>query len=684
MCGIIGIFNSKNNIEKGLEIIKQRGPDHQEIIKKENFKVGHCLLAINSKVKQPLKTKDFIFTANCEIYNYQELQKKYNLKTKNDADTLFQILTKTKDLEETLKELDGVYSFCLVNTKIQKAFLTRDLIGVKPLWYYYNPITKEFAYSSEKKALKKIGLEKRFIQELNPRKIIIYDIKTKEITFVEKEFFKLNQKSNEDLEKLLINSIKKRVSNKKTGLLLSGGVDSSFIAAILKKLKVPFKCYVAGLNEKGLKESEDIKYAKKVAKELEIDLEVVEIDLEEVKKTLKELLPIIEDNNVVKAGVALPFYICSKKAKKDGVKIMMSGLGSEEIFAGYQRHKNSQDINEECLAGLRKIYEKDLYRDDTVTMSQGIELRLPFLDKKLVKHALTIPGNQKIDEEHTKIPLRKIAKKYLPKEIAYRKKKAAQYGSNFDKAIAKLAKKENKTKSEYLKKYYDEGNVRLASLMSTGKDSSLATQIMIDQNYEISCFITINSENQDSYMYHGPNTNLAKLISEASQTPLIITTTKGQKEKELQDLKNTIKIAIQKYGAEGIITGALYSTYQRERIEKICEELGIKCFSPLWHMNQTKELELLLQKKFKFCMVKIAAFGLDTTWLGKIITKKEIQKLTKLQQKYLINVAGEGGEYESLTLKAPFMKKEIIIKEYEVIKENEYTATMKITKATLK
>src|SRR5690606_3807954 len=130
---------------------------------------------------------------------------------------------------------------------------------------------------------------------------------------------------------------------------------------------------------------------------------------------------------------------------------------------------------------------------------------------------------------------RKIAQKYLPKEIAWRKKKAAQYGSNFDKAITKLAGKQKK--SDYLKQYFDPGNVRLAALMSTGKDSALATQIMIEQNYEISCFITLESKNQDSYMYHGPNTWIAKKISETSQIPLILQETKGEKELELKDLK---------------------------------------------------------------------------------------------------------------------------------------------------
>ena len=684
MCGIIGLFNSEKEAGVGLEEISYRGRDASNIVK-EGFQLGHCLHAINDFVEQPLQDEKFFFVVNCEIYNWKELDKKYGFKSRNDSELLFNLLKNSNDIEETLKELDGVYSFALYNKEIGKVFLTRDLIGVKPLWYYFNPNTGEFGFASEKKALLKTSMEKNLIRELNPRKILVYDEKEKSLKSIQKEFFKLNKPDGKNTEELLKKAIKKRINKyHKMGLLLSGGVDSSFIASILKKENVNFKCYVAGLKEPGLKDSEDIEYAEKLAKELNLELEVIRISLEDVKEYLKKVLPLIEDNNVVKAGVALPFYLCSEKAKEDGVKIMFSGLGSEEIFAGYQRHLNSQDVNNECLAGLRKIYEKDLYRDDVITMKNNIELRLPFLDKELVEHALTIPGSKKINDKGSKVIFREIATKYLPEEIAWRKKKAAQYGSNFDKAIQKLANKEKISKSEYLKKYYNPRNVRLASLMSTGKDSALATHIMIEQNYEISCFITLNSLNQDSYMYHGPNTWLAKNISVASKIPLIIQDTKGEKEQELQDLKKALKVAIKKYSIEGIITGALFSSYQRDRIETICEELGIKTFSPLWHMNQEEELNLLLKKGFKFCMIKVAAYGLNKEWLGKVITEKEIKELKELQQKYLINMAGEGGEYESLVLKAPFMEKEIDILESEIVEEDENTAVMKIKKVNLK
>lgn len=684
MCGIIGVLNSKKDVSSGLKTISYRGLDASKKLTFKNGSFAHCLHAMQDFVVQPLKKKSNYFMCNSEIYNVKELNEKHGLKAKNDTELIFEFLNKGLNLNE----LDGVYAFSYKTS--EKLVLQRDIIGVKPLWFYFDDKTKEIGFASEKKALIKIGFEKNKIQELNPRKTFIFDLKTNKLKLKTRPFFKtipINDDKNKiktKLKNLLTSAIKKRTTTQKTGLLLSGGVDSSFIALKLKQLNIPFKCFVAGLDHPSFKESEDVLMAKKLAKRLDLDLEVVKIKLDKVPKVLKKILPLIEDNNVVKAGVALPFYLCAKEAQRKGVKLLISGLGSEEIFAGYKRHENSQDINKECLAGLRKIYERDLYRDDVITMANNIELRLPFLDKELVKYSLKIPGEYKI-ATHSKQIFREVAlEEGLLEEFSFRKKKAAQYGSNFDKAIAKLAKKENKSKSEYLKQFFNEGNVKIAALMSTGKDSALATQIMLDQNYDVACFITVISSNKDSYMYHGPNTWLANKISKTSNIPLITVKTLGQKEKELVALKQAIKEAIFEFKIEGIVTGALFSNYQRDRIEKICEELGIKCFSPLWHMDQEKEIELLLQKKFKFCMVKIAAYGLDKSWLGKEITKKELERLKELNKKIGFNVAGEGGEYESLILKAPFMKKEIQIKKYKIYEENEYTATMLIDEVELK
>jgi len=693
MCGIIGSVNiKKETLKLGLDLIIHRGVDNQEIIAENNVLFGHNLHSIVNHVKQPIKKNNQILTSNCEIYNWEKL-----LKAKNDSEAILLELDKNlknskdnlKNISKTLNLFDGVYSCGFY--KNNKIYLFRDLLGVKPLWYFHqNDI---FIFASEKKAIfkiiQKLKLDFNLITELNPRTILEFDITTNKINTLRRKFFNIKPelKINEDkildnLEKYFLNAIKKRIPNNKIkiGLLFSGGIDSTIIAYILKKHNINFTCYTAALDDN----SKDLQWSKEIAKKLGFKLKIIKPKFENLKKEIKKVCEIIESSNVVKVGVALPFYLATKLAKKDKIKVIFSGLGSEEIFAGYKRHEDSHYINEECKSGLLKMYERDLYRDDTITMFNQIELRLPFLDLDLIKYALKIPAELKIKEDIKKLILRKLATKLgLEEKFAYRKKLAAQYGSKFDKAIEKLAKKENfKKKSEYLDQFLPNKNEKLGVLLSTGKDSCYATYIMNSKNYPIKCLITLESENKDSYMFQSAGVNLANLQAQALNIPHLTIKTKGQKEKELKDLDSLIKKAKKDYYIEGIVTGALFSNYQRKRIEKICDKNNIKIFSPLWHMNQEKEMENILKLNFKFIIIKIAAYGLDKSFLGKEITLEDLEKLKELNKKFSFNVAGEGGEFETFVTDMPLFNKRIKI-EGKKIMENENTGEFIITNAIL-
>ena len=119
------------------------------------------------------------------------------------------------------------------------------------------------------------------------------------------------------------------------------------------------------------------------------------------------------------------------------------------------------------------------------------------------------------------------------------------------------------------------------------------------------------------------------------------------------------KIAKEKYKLGGIVSGALFSTYQRDRIEKICDRLGLKIFSPLWHKPQEEEMKELLANGFQFVLSAVAADGLDKKWLNRIITLDDVEKLKKLHEKNKIGIAGEGGDFESIVLDCPLFKKKI-------------------------
>ncbi|MBR9690719.1 diphthine--ammonia ligase [Candidatus Woesearchaeota archaeon] len=497
-----------------------------------------------------------------------------------------------------------------------------------------------------------------------------------------------NKKPKEEIKKeltgLLASAVSNCISKDKIGVLFSGGIDSVLIAKILQDLEIPFTCYTAGLDEPGLKESEDIVWAKKAAKKLRLKLKVKKVKLKEVPSYIQKIVSIINDTGVVKVGVALPLYLASELAKKDGVKIMFSGLGSEEIFAGYERHEKSKYTNKECLNGLKNMDKRDLERDYAITKSLGQEVCAPLLDDKLVDYSLKIPSKYKIVGKHKKAILREVAQEYynIPKDLAWRPKKAAQYGSGFDKAIAKLTKRNGfKYKSDYLNQFIPKK--KLGALVSGGKDSLYSMYMMQKKGYDIACIITLKSKNPDSYMLHTPNIDLVKLQSKAMKIPLVEGITKGEKEKELKDIKNTIKKAKEKYDIQGVTTGALYSKYQKDRIEKICKELDLEVFSPLWHMDQETEMRSLLKEGFEIIFSSVAAYGLDKSWLGKKITQKNVDKLVKINKEIGINIAGEGGEFESLVLDCPLFKEKLKIADFEIIEEDKHTAKMVVKNAVL-
>lgn len=225
--------------------------------------------------------------------------------------------------------------------------------------------------------------------------------------------------------------------------------------------------------------------------------------------------------------------------------------------------------------------------------------------------------------------------------------------------------------------------MKLAALFTGGKDSTYAIHLAKQQGHEIVCLISLKSENQASYMFHTPAIELTELQAEAMELPILFFSTKGEKEKELVDLENAIVESRNKFEFEGLITGALFSEYQSSRIQTIADKLGLKVVSPLWHKSQEGEMQELLDKKFEIIFTAIAAYGLNKSWLNKIITQEDLDKLKALKEKIGSNVAGEGGEFESLVLDCPLFKQKLVIEDFEIIEENEITARMIVKKAQL-
>lgn len=225
--------------------------------------------------------------------------------------------------------------------------------------------------------------------------------------------------------------------------------------------------------------------------------------------------------------------------------------------------------------------------------------------------------------------------------------------------------------------------MRVGILYSGGKDSTFAAYIATVHGWDVCCLLTMQSSEESSYMFHTPNINIVPYQAEAMQIPLLCQETKGEKEEELNDLKKLLKKAKQTYQLDGIIVGALYSDYQQERVNRICYELNLKTFAPLWHVPQAYLLREMLDLGFEIIISAIAAEGLNKKWLGRKLDKQAYEELLHLHQKYQLHVAGEGGEYESLVLFCPLFKQRLIIKEAETILENECTGVYQIKNAGL-
>lgn len=204
--------------------------------------------------------------------------------------------------------------------------------------------------------------------------------------------------------------------------------------------------------------------------------------------------------------------------------------------------------------------------------------------------------------------------------------------------------------------------MKIAALVSGGKDSIFSVLKLIDLNYSISHFICIIPKNLNSYMFHSINNDIVKSIAYSCGIPLIYKVTSGIKEKELNDLNNVILKIKDKYNIDGICSGAIQSNYQKKRIDDICSSLDLISFTPLWNSNLNTLLNQMI-KSMDIRIVSVCAEGFDISWLGKRIDLDLINKLNFLNRKYGINIVGEGGEFETIVLDSPLYKYKIEILE---------------------
>ncbi|MEM3556265.1 MAG: TIGR00289 family protein [Candidatus Micrarchaeia archaeon] len=203
--------------------------------------------------------------------------------------------------------------------------------------------------------------------------------------------------------------------------------------------------------------------------------------------------------------------------------------------------------------------------------------------------------------------------------------------------------------------------MRVSVLFSGGKDSMLALWNAVSYGWEVKALLTVLPELDSSYMFHHPNVELVPLQAEAMELPAILQRSSGKKDEELEDLKELIGSV----EVDGVVTGAVASEYQKEKVDLICEELGVRSFAPLWHKDGEKLLKEMLEASFEIIITSVSAEGLDESWLGRRIDRRCVEELVELKEKYGVSVVGEGGELETFVLNSPLFKKRIEVEKAE-------------------
>ncbi|MDI3474320.1 MAG: diphthine-ammonia ligase [Thermococcaceae archaeon] len=202
--------------------------------------------------------------------------------------------------------------------------------------------------------------------------------------------------------------------------------------------------------------------------------------------------------------------------------------------------------------------------------------------------------------------------------------------------------------------------MRVAVLYSGGKDSNYALYWALKKGFEVKYLVSMVSESDESYMYHVPNIHLTELQARAIGIPIVKGFTSGEKEKEVEDMKTVLE----GLKIDGVVAGALASEYQKQRVDRVAKELGIESFAPAWHRDPVDYMKEIISI-FDVVIVGTAAYGLDKSWLGRRIDEEALEELIKLNEKYRVHVAGEGGEFETFVRDAPFFRAKVVFDEVE-------------------
>lgn len=448
MCGILAVLGKIDQYQALHQSrhLGHRGPDDEGVYQSpQNITLCHQRLSIVDlhTGHQPLvMPQDLALVHNGEIYNheelYQELDGASGLEriSKSDSEIILH-LYKALGPAEAVKKLDGVFAFVLADQG--KVFVGRDPIGVKPLFFGRDALGRMW-FSSEHKSLQSVC---DTIDEFPPGHY--YTQAEGFVEYYQPEYRKETYtpaSQGERLKELLETAVEKRLmSDVPLGVLLSGGLDSSLIASITaRKLAAQgkkVKSFSVGVDARAF----DLVAARKVAKHIGSEHHEIHFTVEQGLEVIDELIHRLESYDVTTIRSATPMYIMMKEIARQGVKVVMSGEGADEIFGGYMYFHNApslQEFHQETSRRVGLLHTSDVLRADRATMGAGVEARVPFLDLDFLEHSMSV-------ESALRMPLtgKRIEKwvlrnafddkqtPYLPEEVLWRQKEQFQDGVGY-------------------------------------------------------------------------------------------------------------------------------------------------------------------------------------------------------------------------------------------------------------
>ncbi|MGC4040122.1 MAG: asparagine synthase B [Flavobacterium sp.] len=459
MCGIVCAFDLKQKAEtlrpKVLEMaktIRHRGPDWSGVFSNEKAILAHERLAIVDPAsgKQPLFSKDksLVLAANGEIYNHRILRKqfegKYEFQTESDCEVIL-ALYKEKGVH-FIDEMNGIFGFAIYDVTKDEYFIARDHMGIIPLYIGWDE-NGTFYVASELKALEgyctKIQLfpPGHYMSSTDGEFVQWYKRE-----WTEYDAVKENATSIEEIKQALEAAVHRQLmSDVPYGVLLSGGLDSSITSAVAKKFAQKriesgdtVDAWYPQLHSfaVGLEGSPDLAAAKKVADHLGTIHHEIKFTIQEGLDAVRDVIYNIETYDVTTIRASTPMYLMARVIKSMGIKMVLSGEGSDELFGGYlyfHKAPNAKEFHEETVRKLSKLHMYDCLRANKSLAAWGIEGRVPFLDKEFMDVAMRINPQDKMinGERMEKWVIRKAFEDMLPESVAWRQKEQFSDGVGY-------------------------------------------------------------------------------------------------------------------------------------------------------------------------------------------------------------------------------------------------------------